>query len=198
MPSKTFLNLPKEKKVRFIKASLIEFSNYPLKDASINRIIKSCDIARGSFYQYFKDINDLYLYIFDISFEKLEEMLGDLLEKTKDIEKSLCVFYDAFISYGDKKNNRSYFENIFRNTTIVSMKEYYNKKYKEYIGKMLPNIDKKLINKIGKEKFLYSIELLYYEIISSATRYFIYKESRNINQDNFKHNISYILKKISE
>ena len=66
MPSKTFLNLPKEKKVRFIKASLIEFSNYPLKDASINRIIKSCDIARGSFYQYFKDINDLYLYIFDM------------------------------------------------------------------------------------------------------------------------------------
>ena len=196
MPSKTFLNLPKEKKVRFIKASLIEFSNYTLKDASINRIIKSCDIARGSFYQYFKDINDLYRYIFDISFEKLEDTLEELLEKTKDLEKSICVFYDTFITYGDKKSNRKYFENILRNTTIVSMKEYYNKKNKEYIGKIIQHMDKKTINKIEKDDFLYSIELLYYEIISSSTKYFIYRESRKTNYTNFKKKVEYILKKI--
>lgn len=198
MPSKTFLNLPKEKKVRFIKASLIEFSNHSLKEASINRIIKSCDIARGSFYQYFKDINDLYNYIFDISFEKLEDTLEELLNKTRNIEKSLFVFYDTLIAYGDKKSNRKYFENIFKNSTIVSMKEYYNKKNKEYIGKIIQNIDKKDINKIGKEKFLYTIELLYYEIISAATNYFIYKEAKKTNQDNFKRNIKYILQKIHE
>ena len=68
----------------------------------------------------------------------------------------------------------------------------------EYIGKIIPNIDKRVINKIGKETFLYSIELLYYEIINSATNYFIYKETKKTNQDRFKTNIKYILQKIHE
>ena len=197
MPSKTFLNLPKEKKVKFIKQSLIEFSNYQLKDASINRIIKSCDIARGSFYQYFKDINDLYHYIFEISFEKLEDSFEEILEKTKDLSKTFILFYDTFITYGSKKSNKDYFENVFRNATTVSIQEYYNKKKQEYIGKIIQNIDKKSINKSSKENFLYSLELIYYEVIHSATKYFIYNESKKLNESIFKKNIDILLKKIT-
>jgi len=196
MPSKTFLNLPKAKKVKFIKQSLIEFSNYQLKDASINRIIKACDIARGSFYQYFKDINDLYRYIFDISFEKLENSFEELLEKTKSMSKTFTLFYDTLIDYGSQKSNRNYFANVFRNATAVSVQEYYNKKKQEYIGKIIQNIDKKSINKTSKEEFLYSLELVYYEIIHSATKFFIYNEGKKTNQAQFKKNIDILLKKI--
>ena len=196
MPSKTFLNLPKAKKIKFIKQSLVEFSNYQLNDASINRIIKACDIARGSFYQYFKDINDLYRYIFDISFEKLEDSFEELIEKTKSMSKTFISFYNTLIDYGSKKSNKDYFANVFRNATAVSTQEYYNKKKQEYIGMIIQNIDKNSINKCNKEEFLYSLELIYYEIIHSATKYFIYNDNKKSNQAQFKKNIEILLKKI--
>lgn len=63
MPSKTFLNLPKEKRESFIQISLKEFSDNNFETASVNRIIKELDISRGSVYQYFTDKLDLWLYL---------------------------------------------------------------------------------------------------------------------------------------
>ena len=63
MPTKTFLNLPENKKNKIKEASRREFERVLLSDASINKIIKYADISRGIFYTYFKDIDDLYIYI---------------------------------------------------------------------------------------------------------------------------------------
>ncbi|WP_051568659.1 TetR/AcrR family transcriptional regulator [Crocinitomix catalasitica] len=63
MPSKTFLNLPKEKRESFIQVSLKEFSENNFETASVNRIIKELGISRGSVYQYFTDKLGLWLYL---------------------------------------------------------------------------------------------------------------------------------------
>ena len=52
MPTKTFLNLHKEKQDVLLKAAFEEFKLHPLSDASINKIIQEAHIPRGSFYQY--------------------------------------------------------------------------------------------------------------------------------------------------
>ena len=62
MPTNTFFKLSKEKQNNIIEASLKEFKRVLLRDASINKIIKDANIPRGSFYNYFEDINDLYIY----------------------------------------------------------------------------------------------------------------------------------------
>ncbi len=49
------LNLPNEKRERIENAAIEEFATYTFRDASINRIISSVGIAKGSFYQYFND-----------------------------------------------------------------------------------------------------------------------------------------------
>lgn len=67
MPSETFLNLPEEKRQRFIDVALAEFSEHNFDTASINRIIKEVGIARGSVYQYFSDKLDLWLYLKEYS-----------------------------------------------------------------------------------------------------------------------------------
>jgi AcrR family transcriptional regulator len=67
MPSETFLNLPEEKRQRFIEVALAEFSEHNFDTASINRIIKDVGIARGSVYQYFSDKLDLWLYLKEYS-----------------------------------------------------------------------------------------------------------------------------------
>ncbi len=59
MIKKTFYNLPEEKRQRIIDAIMKEFSSSTAEKVSINRIIKTANISRGSFYQYFDDKVDL-------------------------------------------------------------------------------------------------------------------------------------------
>lgn len=66
MPSQTFFNLPEEKRGTITKIALDEFTIHNYNSASISRIVKAANIAKGSFYQYFKDKKDLYLYLLDL------------------------------------------------------------------------------------------------------------------------------------
>ncbi|WP_105616236.1 TetR/AcrR family transcriptional regulator [Vallitalea okinawensis] len=73
MPSQTFFNLPEEKKSKILHAAIDEFARTTYKDSSIAHIIKAAGIPRGSFYQYFEDKKDLYMYIIDtLAAEKAE------------------------------------------------------------------------------------------------------------------------------
>jgi len=65
MPTETFYNLPEEKRCRLVKAIYTELGRVPFREMSINRIIKGAQIPRGSYYQYFRDRDDLYGYILE-------------------------------------------------------------------------------------------------------------------------------------
>lgn len=70
MPLSTFYNLPDEKKNLIISASIEEFSSNSYSSASINNICKKSNIAKGSFYQYFSDKLDLYVFIMRLAIEE--------------------------------------------------------------------------------------------------------------------------------
>lgn len=86
MPSKTFYNLPDDKRKRLIKAGRREFTKYSLEASSLNRILKRAEIPKGSFYAYFQDKDEFYWYILNdvirpriTSYEDLlDEFEGDL------------------------------------------------------------------------------------------------------------------------
>jgi AcrR family transcriptional regulator len=63
VPKPTFLNLPEAKRQRVLDAAMDEFGSVPFEAASLNRIVKAAGIAKGSFYQYFEDLFDLYRYL---------------------------------------------------------------------------------------------------------------------------------------
>lgn len=66
MPTQTFYNLPEEKRQRILHAAITEFAAYSFDQASIARIIENAGIPRGSFYQYFENLKDLYKYMFNL------------------------------------------------------------------------------------------------------------------------------------
>lgn len=66
MPTSTFFNLDELKRQRIIDIAIDEFSSAHFNDVSINQLIKRAEIARGSFYQYFEDLDDLYQFIAQI------------------------------------------------------------------------------------------------------------------------------------
>ncbi|MPW26106.1 TetR family transcriptional regulator [Alkalibaculum sp. M08DMB] len=70
MPKETFYNLPEEKRKKIEDAAIQEFKDYSFDTSSINRIVESSGISKGSFYQYFDDKKDLYKHIISIIVEK--------------------------------------------------------------------------------------------------------------------------------
>jgi len=67
MPNQTFFNLPNKKQQVITELAIAEFANNDYQNASITKIVKQAKIAKGSFYQYFEDKKELYLYLVDLA-----------------------------------------------------------------------------------------------------------------------------------
>lgn len=63
MPKQTFFNLSEEKRNAIVNAAIDEFAEYGFESASINRMVASSGISKGSFYQYFEDKRDVFMHL---------------------------------------------------------------------------------------------------------------------------------------
>ena len=70
MPKQTFFNLPDDKRQRIIDVVIDEFADNDYANVSISSIVARAGIAKGSFYQYFEDKEDLYGYLVSLIAEK--------------------------------------------------------------------------------------------------------------------------------
>ena len=99
MPTERFYRLPDEKRGLIREAAIQEFARVPYDKVSINQIIHTAEISRGSFYTYFEDKDDLLRYIFSDSHE---QVLGYCEEELKqnggDFFHLLEKLFDRFVS----------------------------------------------------------------------------------------------------
>ena len=101
MPKETFFNLPKEKRDLICRVASEEFAAYPFEQASVNRIVAGCGIAKGSFYQYFANKKDLFLYLIQLAGEAKLNYLAPVLEnpEQRDFFTLLRELYLAGIQF---------------------------------------------------------------------------------------------------
>src|SRR5919205_3691509 len=86
MPKQTFLNLPAEKRDIIMNAAIEEFAEYGLENASTNRIVKNSGIAKGSFYQYFEDKQDVFMHMLTVIEQKEMEFFTDTHPPSKNMD----------------------------------------------------------------------------------------------------------------
>jgi len=79
MPKDTFLNLPEGKRRLIENVALDEFAEFGFDNASINRIVSTAGIAKGSFYQYFEDKADLFKYVIVVIGQKKAEYISHVM-----------------------------------------------------------------------------------------------------------------------
>lgn len=114
MPTLTFHNLPEEKKEKLLQSALEEFTNYPLQEVSINRIVKKAGIPRGSFYMYFKDKEDLYAYTLKRHKDYFFTLVKDIFIKQKgDPFLAYPLIFQTLIQFVSKMENQKLFQNVF-------------------------------------------------------------------------------------
>ncbi len=97
MPKETFKNLPEEKRVLIEKEAIREFGAFGYDKASINRIVDKCQIAKGSFYQYFDDKKDLFLHLIARVNEKKLEYISPVFQNPQEYD-FFTLIRELFIS----------------------------------------------------------------------------------------------------
>ena len=116
MPKETFLKLSKEKQQKVINSAKKEFARVPIENVSIKNIVEEADIARGSFYQYFENKEDLLIYILKENSEKLNTKLKRKVKETNGDVFELYIFlYDSMIEEFTDNSDQELFRQIFIN-----------------------------------------------------------------------------------
>ena len=140
MPTKTFFNLPKEKRIRILKAGKKEFSRVPLEKAVIANIAKDAGIPRGSFYQYFSSLEDLFSYIVDYMYgfnkKKFEESLK---ANDNNVFDAIKDNFSQEIDRLSKEENRQFTINTM--TLLLQDSKNYPKDFIENIYDKRNNLD---------------------------------------------------------
>ena len=105
MPKEMFNKISKVKQEIFLNAAIDEFTTKSFENASVNSIVKKAKISRGSFYNYFDDIEELFNFVFEkVKNERFVYANEILNECNKDyfifIKKLFAFDYDSFQSKG--------------------------------------------------------------------------------------------------
>lgn len=74
MPKSTFHNLSKSRQEEILRVCRREFEEHTLSSSSVSDIVSDLGIARGTFYKYFKDIEDCYFYILSTETRGMHEL----------------------------------------------------------------------------------------------------------------------------
>lgn len=122
MPKEMFYKIPIEKQEMFINAAIDEFTSKSIENASVNSIIKKANISRGSFYNYFEDIEELFNFIFE---KVRKERFIFANEIIKECNRDYFIFIKKLFAYDfdsyKSKGRYSLFRN-FVHYIIVSKK----------------------------------------------------------------------------
>ena len=137
MPTKTFLSLPKEKRIRILKAAKKEFSRVPLERAIVANIVKEADIPRGSFYQYFENVEDLFVYLLHYMYGIDKRKFTQYLEQTEnDVYEALKIKFSHTIDKLTIEENRQFRLNVM--STVFNE----NSLYESLLPKIVePDVD---------------------------------------------------------
>ena len=96
MPSDVFFNLKSDKQTKIINSAIIEFTSFPFDEVQVKRIVEAAGIARGSFYQYFEDIADLFKYI--LTYIRSEIISGTFenssFNTSKDLIENIRFYFE--------------------------------------------------------------------------------------------------------
>ncbi len=108
---------------KLFQATLNEFATYRFKEASLNRIIKTSEYNKGSFYYRFKDKLDLYFALvddfyvtFQLHFDKgSSEETGDFI-----LKRELFRLYDAlYLCHLENSDYLLFARNLYHETDDI-------------------------------------------------------------------------------
>lgn len=98
MPKETFFNLPEEKREKIISVLRKQYESKPFLEVSVKEIVEELGIARGSFYQYFSNLEESYFMILEKETVDMHSLFIKCLMKNDFHLLKALDCYDSAIS----------------------------------------------------------------------------------------------------
>jgi AcrR family transcriptional regulator len=172
-----------EKQNRILESARNEFKRASLKEASVANIIKTAGIPRGSFYQYFEDLEDIFYYILEVHSKEIKQRLTtNLVHYKGDIIKAFADLYQYIL---DKiSDSEFYFKNIFLNMDYKQEKMFLPN-LEDNLNEIIQLVDIKMLNIDSRLQLIYIIEIIEAILMRNLIQSFQRNVSREKNVEIF-------------
>ncbi|UMQ41304.1 TetR/AcrR family transcriptional regulator [Chryseobacterium sp. Y16C] len=138
------MSSPKE---RIIATTFELFARQGYNSTGINQIVAEANVAKASFYQYFKSKEDLCVEFLNVRHEYWFNELNSFVSKEKEAKSKLMSSFDFLIYMNQKENFRGCsFLNILSeissdNVKILNVIQNHKKDVRNYFSKLIENKD---------------------------------------------------------
>jgi AcrR family transcriptional regulator len=138
------MSSPKE---RIINTTFELFAKQGYNSTGINQIIAEANVARASFYQYFKSKEDLCVEFLNVRHEYWFNELHNFTSKQKDVKSKIISSFDFLICMNQKEDFRGCsFLNILSeistdNVKILSVIQSHKTDLRNYFSELIEDKD---------------------------------------------------------
>lgn len=192
MAKQTFLNLSEEKRMKIFNSLKKEFSRVALKDALVSNIVKDAEIPRGSFYQYFEDIDDAYYYVINEYSKEIKKYLLEDIAKCKgDIVLAYNHLYRYILDMIEDDNNKDYFEKIFLNMSY-DVQSMFTPNFNDGLNMIVSHVDVSKLNIASKFGLGYVLDIIESTMMNNIIKSYKRNLSREKNIEIFEKELALI------
>lgn len=179
MPKDTFYNLEPAKKQRLFVASKAEFSHKSFADSAISEIVKMAGISRGSFYQYFEDKLDCYLYfVGQIQNERNQIFLDTLIANQGDLIAATKHFFTISIEDVLHGTYADFYQTMITAHDFRLHRFLHHGSRQQLVNDLYQQTDLSRLKVNNLEDFRYLIEMILNIFFRSIGSYFINSRSQ--------------------
>ena len=107
MPKDLFFKLPSEKQQKILSVLETEFKIKPFQKVNVKEIVEKSEIARGSFYQYFEDLEGAYFTILEketVDIHPALEEYGNQVAKILFNEQTYMIYKNRYLYWSEDLN----------------------------------------------------------------------------------------------
>ena len=161
---------------RILDEALSLFSERGFEKTTVADIVSQCDIARGTFYNYFPDMNSL----FDALINQLNQRIIEAIQHTRKQTDNLYDYlYGTFKSYFDLIVSEQMIQFHIVNQAYIRQSSYQSDLIKVIVKNLNRDLKSDLNIKAFNEK--YEFLLLSYMLVGSPPELFLATHTTDIN-----------------
>ena len=161
---------------RILQESLILFTDNGLEKTTVSDIVENCDIARGTFYNYFPDMSTL----FDALINELNQKIVESIQHTRKTTSNLYDYlYGTFKSYFDLISSNQMIQFHIVNQAQIRKSSYQS----DLLKVIVKNLNRDLKSDLNIKAFNQKHEflLLSYMLVGSPPELFLATHTTDIN-----------------
>ncbi len=162
MPKPTFQNLPLSKRRAIIDALREVFLEKPIHSIAVSDVVREANIARGSFYQYFDDLEDAFTTLVDESLTAFEhEILARVQDKNLPFFTYLREAFEKDHAFFQDAPHHKVVRKFFTPNQLYTVDyEGYRQRKESFYTTFLSELDTRAIDHVGLRR----MKMLYYHL----------------------------------